>query len=176
MREVRGVRSAAAARMSLAKAKSDGGMGLLYHGYGLRKIRLGRVLGWRCRRLALKDCQHLIARTVSDQAAAIEQQQPIDHAEKRKAVRGDDDSHPLAANSLQPLQKLAFATNVKMRRRLVQEQYPGFSDQHAGKPDRLFLAAGQAAAPFRNRHIVAHRMSRDKALYARQPRRRKDLL
>src|SRR6266550_2775079 len=146
MREVRGVRRAAAARMSLAKAKSDGGMGLLNHGYVLRKIRLGRVLGGRRGGLALKDREHLVARPVRDQAATIEQQQPVDHAEERKAVCGDDDRHPLTANSLQPLQKLAFATNVKMRRRLVQEQYPGLSDQHAGNPDRLFLAAGQAAA------------------------------
>src|SRR6267154_6455708 len=78
MREVRGVRSAAAARMSLAKAKSDGGIGLLNHGYVLRKIRLGRVLGGRCCRLALKDRQDLVARPVRDQAATIEQQQPID--------------------------------------------------------------------------------------------------
>src|SRR6266849_1693162 len=130
MREVRGVRSAAAARMSLAKAKSDGGIGLLYHGCGLRKLRLSRVLGRGCDRLALKDRQHLVARPVSNQAAIIEQQQPIDHAEKRKAVRGDNDRHPLAADSLQPLQKLAFAANVKMRRRLVQEQDPGLSDEH----------------------------------------------
>src|SRR5947208_14923047 len=111
MREVRGVRSAAAARMSLAKAKSDGGIGLLNHGYCLRQIRLGRG----CDRLALKDRQDLVARPVSDQAATIEQQQPIDHAEERKAVRGDDDRHPFAANSLQPLQKLAFPANIKMR-------------------------------------------------------------
>src|SRR5437899_12430750 len=69
MREVRGVRSAAAARMSLAKAKSDGGIGLLNHGYVLGKIWLGRVLGWSRRWLALKDRQDLIPRPVSDQAA-----------------------------------------------------------------------------------------------------------
>src|SRR5947208_6572509 len=109
MREVRGVRSAAAARMSLAKAKSDGGIGLLNHGYSLRQIRLGRG----CDRLALKDRQHLVARPVSDQAATIEQQQAVHHAEKRKAVGGDNDRHPLAADSLQPLQKLAFAADIK---------------------------------------------------------------
>src|SRR6266446_8991352 len=136
MREVRGVRSAAAARMSLAKAKSDGGIGLLNHGYVLCKIRLSRVLGRGSDRLALKDRQHLVAWPVGDQAAIIEQHQSIDHAEKRKAVRGDDDRHPLAANSLQSFQKLGFATNIKMRRRLIQKQYPGPSDQHARKPDR----------------------------------------
>src|SRR5438034_815530 len=111
MREVRGVRSAAAARMSLAKAKSDGGIGLLNHGCCLRKTRLSRLLGRGCDRLALKDRQDLVARPVSDQAATIEQQQPIDHTEKRKPVRRDDDGHPLAADSLQPFQKLGFATN-----------------------------------------------------------------
>src|SRR5258708_8410765 len=110
MREVRGVRSAAAARMSLAKAKSDGGIGLLNHTCGLSQIRLSRILGRGCDRLALKDRQHLVARSVSDQAAAIEQQQSIDHAEKRKTMRGDDDRHPLAPNSLQPFQKFAFTT------------------------------------------------------------------
>src|SRR5258705_10471197 len=130
MREVRGVRSAAAARMSLAKAKSDGGMGLLYHGCSLRQIRLSRVLGGGCDWLALKDRQNLVARPVSDQAATVEQQQPIDHAEKRKTVRGEDDGHPLAANGLQPLQKLAFAAGIKIRRRLVQEHYPGLSALH----------------------------------------------
>src|SRR6266446_3746248 len=114
MREVRGVRSAAAARMSLAKAKSDGGIGLLNHGYGLRKIRLSLVLGRGRSRLALKNRQDLVARPVSDQAAIIEQQQPIDHAEKREAVCGDDDRHPLTANSLQSFQKFAFAANIKM--------------------------------------------------------------
>src|SRR5258705_9963730 len=74
MREVRGVRSAAAARMSLAKAKSDGGIGLLNHGCCLGKIRLGRVLGGRRDRFALQDRQNLVARPVSDQAAVIEQQ------------------------------------------------------------------------------------------------------
>src|SRR4051812_39754032 len=106
MREVRGVRSAAAARMSLAKAKSDGGIGLLCHGCGLRELRLGRVLSWGCDRLALKDRQDLIPRPVCDQTAIIEQQQPIDHAEEGKPVGGDDDRHSLAANSLQSLQKL----------------------------------------------------------------------
>src|SRR6266403_4402982 len=85
MREVRGVRSAAAARMSLAKAKSDGGIGLLNHGCCLGKIRLRRILGGERDRFALQDRQYLIARPVGDQAAIIEQQQSIDHAEKRKA-------------------------------------------------------------------------------------------
>src|SRR5258708_29038470 len=71
MREVRGVRSAAAARMSLAKAKSDGGIGFLNHGYWLGKIRLSRVLGGRCDRVALQDCHDLVSRPVRDQAANI---------------------------------------------------------------------------------------------------------
>src|SRR5579863_4881906 len=69
MREVRGVRSAAAARISLAKAKSDGGIGLLHHSRWLRKIGLNRVPGWGRRRFALKERQYLIARPVGDQAA-----------------------------------------------------------------------------------------------------------
>src|SRR6266403_4202561 len=73
MREVRGVRSAAADRMSLAKAKSDGGMGLLYHGCGVRQVRLSRVLGRGCDRLALKDRKNLVARPVGDQPARSEE-------------------------------------------------------------------------------------------------------
>src|SRR6266851_6588196 len=176
MREVRGVRSAAAARMSLANAKSDGGIGFLNHGYCLGKIRLSRVLGGRRDRFALQDGQDFIARAIGDQAAVIEQQQPIDHAEKRKAVGGDDDCHPVATNSLQPFQKLAFATDIKMRGRLVQKQYPGLSDQHAGKPNGLFLAAGQTATALRNGHIVSHRVAGDEAFHARKTRRRENLL
>src|SRR6266404_1028311 len=156
MREVRGVRSAAAARMSLAKAKSDGDIGLLNHGCCLRKIRLNRVLGCGRDRFALKDCQHFVARPVGNQAAIIEQQQAIDHAEKRKAVGGDDDRHPIATDSLQSFQKFGFATNIKMRGRLVQEQHPGFSDQHASKPDGLFLATGQTATTLGHGHVVSH--------------------
>src|SRR5260370_3176222 len=101
MREVRGVRSAAAARMSLAKAKSDGGIGFLNHGYCLGKIRLSRVLGGRCDRFSLQDCQDLVARPVGDQAAIIEKQQSIDHHEERKAMGGDDDLPPLTTARLQ---------------------------------------------------------------------------
>src|SRR6266404_1492929 len=176
MREVRGVRSSAAARMSLAKAKSDGGIGFLNHGYCLGKIRLNRVLGGRRGRFALQDRQDFIARAVGDQAAAIEQQQSIDHAEQRKPVGGDDDRHPLATDSLQPFQKFGFASDIEMRGRLVQEQYPGFSDQHAGKPNGLFLAAGQTATTLRNGHIVSHGVAGDEAFHARKPRRGENLL
>src|SRR4029078_6263440 len=86
MREVRGVRRAAAARMSLAKAKSEVAMEI--PGYGCRLCRFGvdRVLvqgsRGRGRGFPLQDCQHLVARSVSDQAAVIKQQQPIDHVEQ----------------------------------------------------------------------------------------------
>ena len=66
----------------------------------------------------------------------------------------------------QPFQKFGFAANIEMRGRLVEEQHPGLPDQHAGKPNRLFLAAGQAAAALGNRHVVAHRMTGDEALHA----------
>src|ERR1700720_2099626 len=99
MREVRGVRSAAAARMSLAKAKGDGGIGVLNHGYCLRKIRLNRVLGCGGDRFALKDCAAFVPRPAGNQASTTEQQQAIDHAEKRKAVCRDDDRHPIATDS-----------------------------------------------------------------------------
>src|SRR4051794_34014663 len=89
MREVRGARSAAAARMSLAKAKSDDGIGLLHQGCSLGEIRLRVAVGWRCRRFTLEDSQHLVAWPIRDQAAIVEQQQAIDHAEERKPVGGD---------------------------------------------------------------------------------------
>ncbi len=148
----------------------------LNHGYCLGKIRLSRVLGGRRDRFALQDGQDFIARAVGDQAAVIEQQQPIDHAEKRKAMGGDDDGHPLAADSLQPFQKFGFAADIEMCGRLVQEQYPGFSDQHAGKPNGLFLAAGQTATTLRNGHIISHGVASDEAFHARKPCRGENLL
>src|SRR5947209_18139057 len=63
-----------------------------------------------------------------------------------------------------------------MRRWFVQEPGPGLSDQHAGKPDGLFLAAGQAATALGNGHVVSHWVARDKAFHAGQARRGKDLL
>src|SRR3954452_11863407 len=80
MREVRGVRKPAAARMSLAKAKSDD-IGLLHIG-GVREIRRNRVLRRGRGRFTLQQRQDFVTRPVGHQAATIEQQQPIHHAEQ----------------------------------------------------------------------------------------------
>src|ERR1700739_1899690 len=145
MREVRGVRRLAAARMSLAKAKSDCGMGLLNHGCSLRKIGLGRAFGWGWRRFALQERQNLVSRSVGDQAAVVKQQQSVHQAEQRKPVGGDDDGHPIGTDRLQAFQKLGLAADVEVCRRLVEEEDLGLFDQPAGQSDGLFLAPGQTA-------------------------------
>src|SRR5712672_660578 len=125
IREVRGVRRPAAARMSFAKAKSE--VAIVIPRYGCRLCRFGlyRVLlqGSRSRGhgFSLQDSQHLVARPIGDQPAVIKQQQPVDHIEEREAVRRNNDRHPLAANSLQSLQKLRLTPYIKMGRRLVEE-------------------------------------------------------
>src|SRR4029453_10185012 len=91
MREVRGVRIAAAARMSFAKAKSDAGIGILHQGCARRDSGLSHGFGGSCRRLALQQSEDLVPRSVRNQPAVVEQQQTIDHSEKRKAMGGDDD-------------------------------------------------------------------------------------
>ena len=63
-----------------------------------------------------------------------------------------------------------------MRGRLVQKQHPRLPDQHARQSDRLFLAAGQAAAALGDGHVVPHRMAGDKALDPGQARGGKHLL
>src|SRR5262245_11473284 len=86
MRDVRGVRSSAAARMSLANAKSDCDTGL----HGSRRTRgrwnrrwrsLLRGLGWgdwrRLVGIALEQGQNLVARAIGDEAPAIKQQQAV---------------------------------------------------------------------------------------------------
>src|SRR3977135_1106577 len=175
MREVRGVRSAAAARMSLAKANSDDGIGLL-HQSCLREIWLRVAVRWGCRRFTLEDGQDLVARPIRDQTAIVEQQQTIDHVQQREAMCRDDDRHLLSADRFKALQEFSFTTDVKMCGRFVQEQPPRFSDQYAGQPDGLFLAAGQAATALRNGHVVSHRMAGDEAFNARKTRRGEHLL
>src|SRR4029079_14134648 len=127
IREVRGVRRAAAARMSFAKAKSEVAMEIPRYGCRLCRFGLDRVLlqggrGWR-HRFALQDRQHLVAGSVSDQTAIVKQQQPVDHIEEREAVCRNDDRHPLAANGLQSLQKLGLAPDVEMGCWLIEEQH-----------------------------------------------------
>src|SRR4029079_2440295 len=101
MREVRGVRSGAAARMSLAKAKSEVAMALPHCCCRLGRFGLDRILlrGSRSRshRLSLQNSQHLVARSVRDQPAIIKQKQPVDHVKQRETVRRNNDRHPLAA-------------------------------------------------------------------------------
>src|SRR5258706_2507979 len=95
MREVRGVRRAAAARMSLAKAKSDGGIGLLNHGYVLRKIRLGRALGGRRLMPFPKGRPEPVSMPIPRPAGTIEQPATVAHTEKAAAARRDPCHHNL---------------------------------------------------------------------------------
>src|SRR5882672_6601092 len=113
IREVRGVRSAAAARISLAKAKSDDDIWLFDQGCSWRDIRLCGGGVRRSGRLSLQDRQDLVAWSVGDQTAVVEQQQAVDHVEKREAMGGDDDRHPFVAQCLQPFKEFAFAADVE---------------------------------------------------------------
>src|SRR6266567_3805688 len=123
MRDVRGVRMAAAARMSFAKAKSEEAIDVPRNGCRLCRFWLDRVLlqgSWgRGHRFALQNSQHLVARSVSDRAAIVKQQQPVDHIKEREAVRRNDDRHPLVANGFKAFEELSFAPDIKMGRRLI---------------------------------------------------------
>src|SRR6185437_4754345 len=95
MRDVRGVRSSTAARMSFAKAKSDDILSRLRgHHAGRERGGGGRGTG-RFPAALLQQRDYLVARAVGDQPAALEQQKAIDEAEDREAVRRDDDGHLL---------------------------------------------------------------------------------
>src|SRR5262245_10244636 len=126
MREVRGVRSSVAARTSLANAKSERCIGLA-RGELRRRRLLRRPLG----RLtaALEHGHDAGLRTVGDETAALEQQQPVDHVEERQAVRRDDDGDLAVAERAQPLEELGLGADVEMRGRLVEEQDPRLPDQ-----------------------------------------------
>ena len=50
------------------------------------------------------------------------------------------------------------------------------TNEGTGKPDRLLLSAREAAAAFRDRHVVAERMAGDEAFHAGKARGRKDFL
>ena len=84
----------------------------------------------------------------------------------------DDDGHVARRQRLEPLDELSFAANVKMRGGLVEKQHFGLPDEDAGKSDRLFLAARQAAPALRDRHLVAQRMTGDETFNAGKPRGR----
>ena len=108
--------------------------------------------------------------TVGDQPAVVEHQQAIDQRQQRQPMGRDDDGHLAVRQRLQPLEEFGLAADVEMRGRLVQEQDARLADQDARQPDRLLLAAGQAAAALGDRHVVAQRMTGDEALDAGQPR------
>ena len=171
MREVRGVRSAAAARMSLAKAKSDGGIGLLH-----QWLSMQISVGSRSRPEPAHGLPCRIAITLSRGPSAT--RRPLSNSSSRSTMLSSErrwvEMMIVIRSSrmrLQPFQKFGFAANVEMRGRLVQEQHPGLPDQDAGQSDRLLLAAGEAAASLGDRHVVAHRMAGDEALHARRAAR-----
>src|SRR5262245_36499211 len=177
IRDVRGVRSSAAARISLAKAKSDCDTGL--HGgrrasgrwnrrwrsllRGLRSRSLRRLVG-----VALQQGQNLVARSVGDEAPAIKQQQTVDQREQGQTMGRDDDGHLAVGQPLQPLKELRFAANIEMGCRFVEKQDLGTTDQDAGKANGLLLPARETAPPFGNRHFVAKGMGGSEVLNARK--------
>src|SRR4051812_2728121 len=146
MREVRGVRSSTAARISFEKAKSDCAIG---------RPRRG------CRRhsLGTQPRQNLIGGTVGNDFAVVEHQNAIDQREQRRTVGRNDDGHFSLGQELQALEEFGLASYVEMRGRLVQEQHLGLADQHPRQSDRLLLAAGQAAPALGNHHLVALRVA-----------------
>src|SRR6516165_1778957 len=99
-------------------------------------------------RLGLKETKNFVPRSVGDQTTTIEQQQTIDHAEQRKAMRGDDDGHSRVIEGFQALKKFGLAADVEMCGRLVQKQDFGLSDQNTRKTDGLLLATRQTPAAF----------------------------
>ena len=123
--------------------------------------------GWRrLVRIALEECDHLIARAIRNQTSLVKQQQPVNQGQKRQAMGRYDDRHFPISENFQALQEFRLAAHVKMRCRLIQEQYLRSSDQDSRKTDCLLLASGQASASFGDRHFVAERMCRRKVLHA----------
>src|SRR5262245_58883543 len=127
MREVRGVRSSAAARTWLAKVKSDSRNGL--HSLRSRLGDLGRITA--------QHSDHLFAWAVGNKPPALEQEDAVDEGEKRQAMRGDEDGHVIGGDVFEPCEEVDLAAHVKMRRRLVEEQHLGLSDKGTGQSDRL---------------------------------------
>lgn len=85
-------------------------------------------------------------------------------------MSGDDDGHLLSAHLFQSLEEFGLASDIEMRRWLVQEQNTWLPDQDARQSDGLLLSARQAATTFGNGHIVSHWMAGDKSFHPRQPR------
>src|SRR5262245_12000480 len=166
MREVRGVRSSAAARTWLAKVKSDSRNGL----YSLSS-RLGN-LG----RTAAQHRNHLFTRAVGNKSPALEQEDAVDKGEQRQAMRGNEDGHVIGGDVLEPCEEVGLAAHVKMRGRLVEEQNLGLSDQGTGQPDRLLLSARETTPAFGDRHVVAEGVAGDDVLDAGETRGSDDFL
>src|SRR5260370_26044632 len=87
-----------------------------------------------------------------------------------------NDGHLALGERFEPFEKFRLAAHVEMGGWLVQEQHLRPADKNAGKTDGLFLPAGQAAAAFRNRHVITHRMAGDEAFDACKPRSSEHLL
>src|SRR6185437_4637313 len=162
MREVRGVRKSIAARMSLENVKSD--------------CDIGRPRSRLRGRAGAQPRQDLFGGTVGDDLAVVEHQDPVDQRQQRRTMGRNDDGHLALGENLQAFEELGLAAHVEMRGRLVEEQHLRLADQHPGEPDRLLLAAGQAAPALGDHHVIALRVAGEEGFDAGQARRRQHFL
>src|SRR6266550_1256116 len=90
-------------------------------------------------------------------------------------MRRDNDRHLTRCERLQSLQKFCFAANIKVSRRLIQEQDLWFLQDNAREPDCLLLSTRKTTSALGNGHVVAQRVPCNKRLYASEAGRRQHL-
>ena len=160
MREVRGVRSSTAARISLANAKSDCATGTNASPGEVYRLHCALPAGSVVRRcaasgalagaglFALPEAERSpFARAIGNEPALVKQQQTVDQGEQRQPMGRDDDRHLAVRERLQPLEELGFAAHVKMRGRLVEEQYFGRLMRTRARPIACFCPPDRLRPP-----------------------------
>src|SRR4029077_2844709 len=164
-RDVTGVASSDAARISLTKAKSD-----------CRIFRRCLRLDGRPLRESLQLGENLIPGPVCDKQTLLKNQQAVDQRQQREAVSRYDDGHVAVRQNLQAFEKFCFAPRIEMRRWFVEKENLRFANECPREPDGLLLPSRQAPAAFRNRHVVAKRVHRSEPFDARKTSGFKNLL
>src|SRR3546814_774172 len=90
--------------------------------------------------------QYLIARSVGDELALVENHDPADQAQERGAVGYDEEGSALQFRA-EPVEKPAFRLIIHGAGRFVEYQHRWTSGQGTGDGDRLALTPGQAFPP-----------------------------
>src|SRR5690606_349155 len=95
-----------------------------------------------------------------DDAALIEDEDPVGVGNRRQAVR-DDERRPSTAESIESALDLVLGLGVERARRLVEDEDGRLLEDGPCDGDALALAAGQGSAPLTGEVVVAPRLARD---------------